>query len=253
MSADQKIIEREPRIFRSFTVRISEDLSVEKPRWDIVMTKDISASGILFNYDHYLEPGFRVHFKIALPYCGSVECEGEVVRNVMGTSLGFGSSSPAVCGIATVFRNIAEQDQQLMREFIAKCYVADVAEEDKDTPVKELKNQPLRERRIDRSFHTQIRKPQQTEWQTVSVQNISASGALFYFNEPLDVGGGLALRINLPFLTDPVVCWGKITRVEDKTRSGASVQVYDMAVGFSVFDENSKKQLREYAKEFGRE
>lgn len=253
MSEEQVLSKRDQRVSRKFSVRVSESISDENPRWDIVTTQNISASGILFSYNHYVEMGARLRLKIALPICGAVECVGEVVRNVMGKPCGFGRSEPVVCAVAVVFCDISEENQRMLREFVQMCYVADGLEEDENVPKKDVKDYTPRERRIDRSFHTRARKPQQAEWVVVVVQNISASGVLFTYGELLEVGSGLALRISLPFLTEPVVCWGQITRVEDKTPRGATVSIYDMAVKFSVIDESVRQKLREYGNEYGRE
>ena len=200
MSEDHKITERASRVPRALTVRINEDVSAEKLCWDIVMAQNISASGILFNYDHYLEPGTRLRFKITLPACGNVECEGEVVRNVMGTSCSFGGSTQVVCGIAAVFRNIDEQDQQAMLEFFEQRPDAGRMPQNADSSLEGMGDQPKRERRIARPFLTQVRKSGQTDWIAVPVQNISASGILFNYPGLLEVGEGIALRIKFPFL-----------------------------------------------------
>lgn len=253
MDEDQKITEREPRIHRTFTVRINEDMSAEKPRWDIVMTQNISASGILFNYDHYLEPGSLIRFKIALPFCGSVDCVGEVVRNVMGTSRGFGNSSPAVCGIAAVFRDIAEQDRQAMREFFGNCHNEAAQTDEVDSSSKDEVDKKPRAKRIDRQFMIRIQRKAGSQWELVPVQNISSSGIFFTYSEATDADSELSLQITLPFLESVVVCHGTVVRMEDKTRAGALTSVYGIGVAFSDLDETVRRQFDEYAEQFGRE
>jgi len=103
---------------------MNENPSAENSHWDIVTTKNISASGILLNYYHYLEPGTRVKFKISIPVYGVVDCVGEVVRNVMGTSSSSENSTPKVHGVAAVFRDVDECDQKAMREFFWRLHAA---------------------------------------------------------------------------------------------------------------------------------
>ena len=52
--------ERDPRVERAFLVQVNQDLSANPPRWDIVTAQNISASGILLNFNRYVEPGTRM-------------------------------------------------------------------------------------------------------------------------------------------------------------------------------------------------
>lgn len=247
MSKDQKIEERDPRVSRPFSVRINADISAENPRWDIVMAKDISASGILFHYDRYLEPGSRVQFIISLPFCGPVKCEGEVVRNVMGTSRGFFSAEHAVCAVAAVFRDIAEEHTQAMREFFGKEQVTSDVSKRSSPALTPEEGFPSRAKRIERQYITRIQREGHAEWELVPVQNISSSGIKFSYTDPLDVGAELSFQITLPFLLSPLLCAGKIVRVVDQTRPGALVKVFGVGVIFSCLDEEVRQQLDDYA------
>lgn len=251
MSKNPEIKERDPRVSRPFSVRINDDISAKKPRWDIVMAKDISASGILFHYDHYLEPGTRVQFIIALPFCGQVKCEGEVIRNVMGTSRGFCRTEPAVCAIAAVFRDIAEEHTQAMREFFGREQAA-LEASNPSSPFPEPEGGfPPRAKRIERQYITRIQQEGHEKWELVPVQNISSSGIKLNYSDPLEIGAELSFQITLPFLLFPVSCHGKIVRVEDQTRPGALVKVFGIGVIFSSLDETLCQQLDDYADQVG--
>ena len=249
MSEDFPVNERAPRVFRSFAVRISEDVLAEEVHWDMVTAKNLSASGILFNYDRYIEPGTRIRFKISLPVCDAVECEGEVVRNVMGPPRGvFASSDPEVCAIAAVFQDISEHDQQVMGEFLKAC---DEVEANR-FPADDEPQKP-RKKRIDRAFISWIQRIGQTDWVSVSMKNLSVSGALIGHSEPLDIEEEVALRIRLPFLESPVVCRGHVVRVDKITAPGALMKNFYIGIKFSSFDEAAQQQFDEYAEKHGRD
>ena len=249
MNEDLPINKRAPRVFRSFAVRISEDVSAGEVHWDMVTAKNLSASGILFNYDRYIEPGTRIRFKISLPVCDAVECEGEIVRNVMGPPRGvFAGSDPEVCAIAAVFKDISEHDQLVMGEFLKACEEV----EPSSFPEDDAPKKP-REKRIDRAFIAWIQKADQTEWTSVSMKNLSVSGALIGYSEPLDVEEEIALRIRLPFLEFPVVCRGRVVRVDKITAPGALMHSFYIGIKFFSFDEDAQQKFGEYAKKHGRD
>ncbi|MBC8205986.1 MAG: PilZ domain-containing protein [Kiritimatiellales bacterium] len=249
MSEDFTTNERAPRVPRSFAVRISEDISTENVHWDMVTAKNLSASGILFNYDRYIEPGTRIRFKISLPVCDAVECEGEVVRNVMGPPRGvFAGSDPEVCAIAAVFKDISEHDQLVMGEFLSACDEVEVNK----FPADDKPSKP-REKRIDRSFFTWIQRIGQTDWVSASMKNLSVSGALIGYSEPLDIEEQVALRIRLPFLESPVVCRGQVVRVDKVTAPGALMQSFYIGIKFSSFDEAAQQQFGKYVEKHGRD
>lgn len=245
---------REPRVSRAFMVRINEDVAVQNPSWNIVMAQNISASGILFNFDHYLAPGARVQFKIALPVGADVECDGQVVRNVMGSSQGRGSPQQAVSAVAAVFRNITKEDRLTIREFIQQNLPASGAV--KRRPVfssMSPSGKKPRARRIDRAYVARIRKEKSGEWEMVALRNISETGILFNYGRVLEIGRELSFSIVLPFSAIPAECGGKIVRVKDETRPGALVKTYTVGVSFSGLDETSRKGLRQYGEQIGRD
>jgi hypothetical protein len=234
---------------RPFTVRISEHLSSGEVRWDIVTAKNLSASGILFNYDRYLEPGSRLRFRIALPVCEPVECEGEVIRNIMGKSPGYGRSEQVVCAVAASFKNISANDRQMMEEFLTRC---DAAASEQKPAMPDRPNQ-ARERRIDRSFPFWMQQEGQPNWEPVPMRNISASGLMINYPEPIEIGTELSFRLMLPFLQSPILCAGRVVRVLDKTHPNATVKFFNIGVEFSELDDTVRQQLREFAEKNGRE
>ncbi len=234
-------------------VRINEEVSAQNPSWNIVMAQNISASGILFNFDHYLEPGTQLQFKITLPSGTGLECDGQVVRNVMGASRGYGSSEQAVCAVAAVFRNIAKEDQQTIREVINQNLVSmGPAEQSISLPAQRL-GAKKRAKRIDRSYVTRIQRGHNGEWELVTVCNISESGILFNYGQALEIGRELSFSMILPFSASPVVCRGKVVRVKDESRSGSSIKPYTIGVAFSGLDATTRTGLRRYGEQIGRD
>jgi hypothetical protein len=243
--------EREQRISRTFTVRINADVTAPEPRWDIVTAKDLSASGVLFNYNRYIEPGTQINFKISLPFNTGIECVGEVVRNMTGTPLWSGRAAEAVCGVAVVFSELAEEDQIAMREFLENCHV-EAERVREEAGVNPSEGKPPRAKRVDRSYYTRIRENEDQDWELVKVQNISESGISFRYDRLLDVDSELLFSIALPLLLDLVDCRGTVVRVEDQTPDDAEVKSYGIGVCFSGMDESVAKALREHSEKHGR-
>jgi hypothetical protein len=253
MSQQPDFRDRATRVARPFVVRINADPSAAKPRWDIVTAKDISASGILFNYGQYLEPGSRVQFRISLPICGSVDCEGEVIRNVMGTSRGLANSGPAVCAVAAAFRNISESDRQALEDFLEKDGVSAAGQVQATEKTETAPPKIPRAKRLDRSFPTWIRKKGQTIWEPVAMKNISSSGILVCYPEPLEIGAGMGLRILLPFSKQPAMLWGTVARADRKGGAGSTLNIFDIGIRFTVIDQVLQQQLSEFAEQAGRD
>ena len=245
MSDEKKTFERAERVSWPYTVSIAQDVSTDDPSWDIVLTKDISASGILFHFDHFLELGSPLRFRIALPACAPVECEGTVVRNVRKTLFGpFGGSEPIVCAVAAVFTNISADDRALLSEFLAK-YDAEV--------LQHTGPKTIRPMRLDCAFPFWIKREGQTDWDPVPMRNISASGVLFTCSDLLEIGAEISFRMMFPFVESAVECRGNIVRIEDKSNPGSDVKTFNIGVQFSDLDEAVTRKLHDYAERFGRE
>jgi len=244
---------REPRVSRAFMVRINADVSAKNPSWNIVMAQNVSASGILFNFDHYLAPRTRIQFKLALPSGMDVECDGQVVRNVTGSSRNLGGSQQAVSAVAAVFRNMNKKDQQAIREFIAECLAASgpVTKQSARSPVQRSEKKQ-RARRIDRAYVTRIQKEHNGAWEQVSVRNISESGILFNYGQVFQTGRELSFSITFPFSATPVTCRGKVVRAKDESR-GAAIKTYTIGVTFSGLPEAARIGLRAAGEQIGRD
>jgi hypothetical protein len=81
--------------------------------WDIVTTHDLGAGGLLFNYDHYIEIGATIEFKIVLPNSRTqLKCIGEVVRNQKINS----SKHSQVYRVAAEFKIVDSNSRDLIRE-----------------------------------------------------------------------------------------------------------------------------------------
>lgn len=115
MNHSQK--ERDSRVERAFMVQVNQDPSVEPPRWDIVTAQNISASGVLFNFNRYIEPGTRIGLRVALPLNHTLECEGEVIRNVTADGLEAGSDNDCVSAVAADFAGMSEEEHEEVRVF----------------------------------------------------------------------------------------------------------------------------------------
>jgi hypothetical protein len=233
--------EREPRISRPYMVRINEDLSADPPRWNMVTAKNISASGILFNFDHYLEPGTRVGFRISLPFCPALECEGVVVRNVTGNSRSLHSQEQVVCAVAATFDGLQEKEFLAMSSFFSSQLSGN--EMAGSQGPRATSGAETRHQRIHRSYVTRIRLNEDAAWQMVATQNLSASGALFTHTEPLTVSDEIHISMTLPFFELPVYCRGQVVRVQDLTRPTAITRRFSVAVRFSEMSENVQLEL----------
>jgi hypothetical protein len=244
MSDDKKTVERSDRVSWPYTVSIIDDMSTENPHWNIVLTKDISASGILFHFTHYLELGSPLRFRIALPACEPLECGGMVVRNLRKTLFGpFGSTEPAVCAVAAVFKNLSEDERALLSGFLAK-YDAEV--------LHRTGPKTSRTKRLDYSFPFWIKRVGQDDWDPVPMRNISESGVLFACSELLEIGTEISFRMMFPFVESAVICRGSIVRIEDQTRPDSDVKIFNIGVHFSDLEEAVRRKLHDYAEQFGR-
>lgn len=79
--------------------------------WDIVTTRDLSAGGMLFNYDKRIDIGIGARFKIIFPFANHlIECTGKVIRDEKVDSFKY----PSVYRIAVQFENISSLNKKLI-------------------------------------------------------------------------------------------------------------------------------------------
>ncbi len=77
------------------------------------------------------------------------------------------------------------------------------------------------------------------DWDSVILENISAGGALFFYNKDLEIGTLLYLKIYVPKAILIINCVGKIIRI-DKPRSTSMTCI---AIKFTEIGEREKELI----------
>ena len=89
-------------------------------------------------------------------------------------------------------------------------------------------------------------KANSTKWEVVTLNDLSAGGALFNFDKEIEVGSFLDVVINFILLQHPLECQAKVLRVQKMQDS----PLYRVAVIFTKIDENDKNILTNFAERF---
>ena len=76
-------------------------------------------------------------------------------------------------------------------------------------------------------------------WNIVTAEDLSAGGALFIYDQQLEVGAVLDLKINFPAFENPITCNAKVVRVEQLKHSA----FYHIAIMFTDIKDNEKEIL----------
>jgi len=76
-------------------------------------------------------------------------------------------------------------------------------------------------------------------WNIVTAEDLSAGGALFIYDQQLEVGSMLDLKINFPAFENPITCNAKVVRVEQLKHSA----FYHIAIMFTDIKDNEKEIL----------
>ncbi len=100
-----------------FRVRQYKDQETSSPDWDKVAVKNLSAGGMLFHYHKNLEIGSLLDLKIDISESiPAVSCVGRVIRIEKFQYLLGQDVQPlhSVCGIATKFTEIEEQERKMI-------------------------------------------------------------------------------------------------------------------------------------------
>ncbi len=84
------------------------------------------------------------------------------------------------------------------------------------------------------------------EWGIVLLKDLSAGGALFYYNKYLGLASLLDLKIDLPKSTSTINCVGKITRI-DKPQT---TSMFCIAIKFIDIGEQEKEKINTTIEEF---
>ena len=80
--AEKRVYKRiqKPFIVR-FRIKPEEDTGAIFPGWDVVTTQNLSAGGILFNYDERIELTSLIDLRVNFPTIkGTMDCTGRVLR-----------------------------------------------------------------------------------------------------------------------------------------------------------------------------
>ncbi len=110
-------------------------------------------------------------------------------------------------------------------------------------------------KRITKPFMARIRVKQHeghetfsAGWDSVSLQDLSARGTFFVYNEDLGIGTRLELEIDVSKSTPPINCVGKIIR-SDALQPATT---FCIAVKFSDIGEQEKELINKMAEEMFR-
>jgi len=106
-------------------------------------------------------------------------------------------------------------------------------------------------KRIKNQFIVRFRiKPEDKQilsgWDMVSVDNLGAGGILFYYNQKINPGSLLDIKINFPTISEPVNCEGKVLRVEEPKNS----RMLRIAAAFTEIEKSSQDEINRSAEEF---
>lgn len=82
-------------------------------------------------------------------------------------------------------------------------------------------------------------------WNVAPVKNLSAGGVLLYYNEDLEVGSLVDLKIFIPESTNTIKCAGQVIRIENNVNPG----IYDVVVKFITINEQAKEILNNAVEE----
>jgi len=83
--------------------------------WDMVTTRDLSAGGILFNYDKQVGIGIGAKFKVVFPFADHlIECTGKVIRDEEVSTVSMPHTD--LHRVAAQFGSIKESDACLIEK-----------------------------------------------------------------------------------------------------------------------------------------
>lgn len=95
----------------------------------------------------------------------------------------------------------------------------------------------------------QVRQAQAEEtnlkaWEVVTVEDLSAGGALINFERELEIGSLLDIMITFPLSDEPIKCVGKVLRVQKSQRA----PIYRIGVVFTELSERDKDLIETLAR-----
>lgn len=109
---EKRKYKRIKRSFLSWFRTIKIVLAKRRPsKWDIVSARDLSAGGMLFNYNNRIKMGTQVNFRIIFPFSAHIiRCIGRVIRNKRPRE----NSYSKLFLVATEFEKIKQKDKELI-------------------------------------------------------------------------------------------------------------------------------------------
>ena len=121
-------LERAKRIEKTYITKIrfcKNDLERRDfTKWDIVTLRNISSTGLLFNYDKRIMISSEMAFKIMMPFTESLYCHGRVCRIDHFNSYRRELDRNSVFGIAVKFTIIDNVTQKLINHFIEEYFAS---------------------------------------------------------------------------------------------------------------------------------
>jgi c-di-GMP-binding flagellar brake protein YcgR len=98
-----------------FRIKQYKDLERSSAEWDVVVLKDLSAGGALFNYNRNLRIGSLLDLKIDVSTTTpTIKCAGKVTRIEQ-------SQPHSILRIATEFTEIDEREKKIINTTIEKA------------------------------------------------------------------------------------------------------------------------------------
>ncbi len=124
METDLANKKRARRIQRKFITKIRIYQGTSKPddssNWNLVTTRDLSSSGILFNYNQKIPMGTILEFSMTLPFAENVHCLGKVRRIEKEQPAKAGLQKIPVYGIGVHFINLDRFIKESLESFAKK-------------------------------------------------------------------------------------------------------------------------------------
>ncbi len=115
---------RARRIQRKFITKIriyqGKSQSIDSSNWNLVTTRNLSSSGILFNYNQKIPMGTILEFSMTLPFADNVHCLGKVRRIEKEQPAKTGIQKIPVYGIAANFMNLDRFIKESLESFAKK-------------------------------------------------------------------------------------------------------------------------------------
>ena len=115
---------RARRIQRKFITKIRIYQRKSKPddssNWNLVTTRDLSSSGIFFNYNQKIPIGTILEFNMTLPFADNLHCLGKVSRIEKEPPVKKGIQKIPIYGIAANFINLDRFIRESLESFAKK-------------------------------------------------------------------------------------------------------------------------------------